>query len=301
MHALVVVQQFTHLTHPDRSYRLSYLLRQFVGKTGKTHNDRKQTKHNRKNKHNSTRGKHFSLFRKAMVPCDRPRSNCLLCWVEAVFRCCRPIGSLANSPRAPGCTFEVVDSPLLSTPTSDLDRIHSCSVPVKLKKPPMLVSRGKSSSSSVDVSNRDTPGPSDAVRIAGDRGASRQWITLRRRGLREDDFHPHSLDVHFHFKCKFGRGMGVPRNDHVSIEELIWDGAGTGARALFIHFGGRLNTVEAELSLPGLMLLVHQQTTHLPSWCVAASSLTRTLLAKTPTRCFYFSNHFCEIVLFDSH
>ena len=38
------------------------------------------------------------------------------------------------------------------------------------KKPSELVSRGKSPSSSVDVSNRDTPGPSDPVPIAGDRG-----------------------------------------------------------------------------------------------------------------------------------
>ena len=57
--------------------------------------------------------------------------------------------------------------------------------------------------------------------------------------------------------------MRVPGNDYVSIEEGVWNGAGTGAGALFIHLGGRFNTVEAELSLPGLMLLVHQQTTHL--------------------------------------
>ena len=58
--------------------------------------------------------------------------------------------------------------------------------------------------------------------------------------------------------------MGASRNYHVSIEEGIWNGAGTGARAFFIYLGGRFNTVEAELSLPGLMLLVHQETTHLP-------------------------------------
>ena len=51
--------------------------------------------------------------------------------------------------------------------------------------------------------------------------------------------------------------MRVSGNYHVSIEEGIWNGAGTGARAFFIHLGGRFNTVEAELSLPGLMLLVH--------------------------------------------
>ena len=58
--------------------------------------------------------------------------------------------------------------------------------------------------------------------------------------------------------------MGSSGNDNVSIEEGIWNGAGTGARVFFIHLGGRFNTVEAELSIPGLMLLVHQQTTHLP-------------------------------------
>ena len=77
MHAPVLVQQFTHLIHSDRFYRLSYLLRQFAGKTVKIHNDRKQTKQKRKNKHNSTRGKHFSLFRKLMVHCGRSQSNCL--------------------------------------------------------------------------------------------------------------------------------------------------------------------------------------------------------------------------------
>ena len=61
---------------------------------------------------------------------------------------------------------------------SDLNRIHSCSglVKLKLKKPSVLVSGGKSPSSSIDVLARDTPGPSDPVPIAGDRGASyRPW------------------------------------------------------------------------------------------------------------------------------
>ena len=143
MSAPVLVQQFTpHLIHLDHSYRLSYLLRQFADKTGKIIS-RKQTKHKRKNKHNSTRGKYFSLFRTVMIHCDRPRSNCLLSWVEAVSRCCRPIGDLANSSRAPACTFKVVHSSLSSTPMSDLHIIHSCSVPVNFKNPSMLVSRGK--------------------------------------------------------------------------------------------------------------------------------------------------------------
>ena len=44
-----LVQKFTHLIHPDRPYRLSYLLRQITDKAGKTHNNRKQAKHKRKN------------------------------------------------------------------------------------------------------------------------------------------------------------------------------------------------------------------------------------------------------------
>ena len=56
---------------------------------------------------------------------------------------------------------------------SDLSKIHSCYGLVKLgcRKPSMLVSGGKGSSSSVDVSNCDTPGP-DPVPIAGDRRGS---------------------------------------------------------------------------------------------------------------------------------
>ena len=53
----------------------------------------------------------------------------------------------------------------------------------------------------------------------------------------------------------------MPGNDHVSIKEGVWNGSGTGAGALFIHLGSRFSTVEAELLLSGLMLLVHQQTT----------------------------------------
>ena len=64
---------------------------------------------------------------------ERPRSNCLFFSVEAVSRCCQPIGSLANSSRAPVCTFEVVDSSLSSTPTSGWNSIQSCSGLVKLK------------------------------------------------------------------------------------------------------------------------------------------------------------------------
>ena len=47
VNAPLLVQQFTHVVHPNSSYRLSYLLRQFVDKTGKIYN-REQTKHNGK-------------------------------------------------------------------------------------------------------------------------------------------------------------------------------------------------------------------------------------------------------------
>ena len=54
------------------------------------------------------------------------------------------------------------------------------------KKPSVLVSKGKTPSSSVDVSIRYTPGPSDPVPIAGDRGgvpgSSDPVSTAARRG-----------------------------------------------------------------------------------------------------------------------
>ena len=51
--------------------------------------------------------------------------------------------------------------------------------------------------------------------------------------------------------------MRVFRNNHVSIEERVRNWAGAGARAFFIHLGGHFKTVVAELSLLGLMPLVH--------------------------------------------
>ena len=51
--------------------------------------------------------------------------------------------------------------------------------------------------------------------------------------------------------------MRMTRNYHISIEKGIGNGAGAGAGAFFIHLGGHFNTVEAELSLPDLMRLVH--------------------------------------------
>ena len=49
MDAPALVQQFTHLVYPDHFDRLSNLLRQFADKAGKIHDNRKQTKHKRKN------------------------------------------------------------------------------------------------------------------------------------------------------------------------------------------------------------------------------------------------------------
>ena len=64
VNAPLLVQQFTHTVHPNSSYRLSYLLRQFVDKTGKIRN-REQTKHKGKtSKTVHTAGKH-SLFQKS--------------------------------------------------------------------------------------------------------------------------------------------------------------------------------------------------------------------------------------------
>ena len=95
--------------------------------------------------------------------------------------------------------------------------------------------------------------------------------------------------------------MRASRNYRVSLEG-IWNGAGTtGARAFFIHLGGRFDTVEAELSLPGLMFLVHQQTTHLP-WMVRRGKLhDSNRFSKTPDRCFYIPRHPCKTTLFASH
>ena len=49
VNARLLVQQFTHPVHPNSSYRLSYLLPQFVDKTGKICNWQ-QTKHKGQNK-----------------------------------------------------------------------------------------------------------------------------------------------------------------------------------------------------------------------------------------------------------
>ena len=58
VNASLLVQQFTHPVHPNSSYHLPYLLRQFVDKTGEKHN-RKRTKH----KKNTSKA--VSLFQKS--------------------------------------------------------------------------------------------------------------------------------------------------------------------------------------------------------------------------------------------
>ena len=65
VNARLLVQQFTHPVHPNSSYRLSYLLRQFVDNTGKNM-QYAADKIQGKNKQDSTRA-NISLFRKVMV------------------------------------------------------------------------------------------------------------------------------------------------------------------------------------------------------------------------------------------
>ena len=66
VNAPLLVQQFTHPVHPNSSYRLSYLLRQFVDKTGKIRN-RQQTKYTRKKQARQYTGVIFSF----------QKSNCI--------------------------------------------------------------------------------------------------------------------------------------------------------------------------------------------------------------------------------
>ena len=128
------------------------------------------------------------LFRKVIVPLltSPGRSVCFARWKPSLVAVDQL--AVANSSRAPACIFEVVDPSLLSTPTSDWNRIPSCSglVKLKCKKPSKLVSRGTIPSSSVNLSTRNTPGPSDPVPIAGDRrgvpGFSDPVSTAARRG-----------------------------------------------------------------------------------------------------------------------
>ena len=187
VNAPLLIRQFTHPVHPNSSYRLSYLLRQFMDKTGKIFH-RQQTKHRGKNK--QVHMANIYRFRKVNgFTLDRPLSNCLFWSVDhAVIPCCWPIGRLADSSRAPACTLEAVASSLSSTPMSDLSKIHSCSglVEFERRKQTTLVSKRKISSFSVlCVSVCDTPDP-DPVPIAGDRGGvpglSDPVLTATRRG-----------------------------------------------------------------------------------------------------------------------
>ena len=117
--APALVQQFTHLVHPDRSYRLSYLLRQFADKT------EKYTIESRQNTRGKTTSKQymrqiFLFSEKYWSYCDRPRSNCLFgSVVQAVVTCCCCFFvRLANSSRTAACCEVTVVSFSSSTLTS---------------------------------------------------------------------------------------------------------------------------------------------------------------------------------------
>ena len=103
MHAPALVQQFTHLVHPNRSHCLSYLLRKIADMTEK-YNKIKQTdtRENERTKHAT---KYYSLQKSYDFTVDLPRSNCLLCSVDqAVVLClCRFFVGLENSSQAVAC------------------------------------------------------------------------------------------------------------------------------------------------------------------------------------------------------
>ena len=123
MHAPVLVQQHTHLVHPNRSHRFSYLLRKVVDMTGKIQQE-KTDKH-KKNKQ-TVHATIYSSFQKSNdFTVDLPRSNCLLCSVDhaVIPCCCRFFVGLANSSQAAACCE--VASLLSFTPTSGWNRIHS--------------------------------------------------------------------------------------------------------------------------------------------------------------------------------
>ena len=101
VNARLLVQQFTHPVHPNSSYRLSYLLRRFVEKTGKyAIGSRQNTRENQQARQYTWQT--FLFYRKVNeFTLDRPRSNCLFWSVDhAVISCCWPIGSIADSSRA---------------------------------------------------------------------------------------------------------------------------------------------------------------------------------------------------------
>ena len=70
-------------------------------------NCRQEEKQKIEEKKRKEKKKRHPSRRKVMVLRHPPGSNCLLCLVEAVSRCCRPIGSLANSLQVAACDFVV--------------------------------------------------------------------------------------------------------------------------------------------------------------------------------------------------
>ena len=132
MHAPALVQQFTHLVHPNRSHRRSYLLRKIADMTGKVQQE-KTDKH-KKNEQTVHATRRSSLLKSNTFTVDLPRSNCLLYSVDhaVIPCCCRFFVGLANSSRAAACCE--VASLLSSTPTSGWNRIHSCLGLVQFKR-----------------------------------------------------------------------------------------------------------------------------------------------------------------------
>ena len=72
VNARLLVQQFTHTVHPNSSYRLSYLLRQFVDNTEKMRN-RQQTKQQGEKQVRQYTGKHFSFQKSKGITVTCPR------------------------------------------------------------------------------------------------------------------------------------------------------------------------------------------------------------------------------------
>ena len=68
VNAPLLVQQFTHPVHPNRSYRLSYLLRQFVDKTGKIRNRERRQSTREKQAKQYTRQANIIFSRKVTMP-----------------------------------------------------------------------------------------------------------------------------------------------------------------------------------------------------------------------------------------
>ena len=99
-HAPALVQQFTHLVHPNRSHRFSYLLRKIADMT-KKYNNRKH----KKNEQTVYVTRHLSRQKSNGFTVDLTRSNCLLCSVvQTVILCCYHFFvGLTNSSREAAC------------------------------------------------------------------------------------------------------------------------------------------------------------------------------------------------------